>query len=498
MESQRIPQTLVTATVNDDLKERLSNLSTQILAYSRLLEIIKKFDLYRKERQAHVEEEIVEIMRSDIHIDLQKGWSPDRPGAFKISYEGKNPTLVALVANEMGNLFIEENLRTREIQANGTSEFLDNQLVEAKKRLEEQEAQLSQFKREHGGELPEQENTLIAGLNRLQLQLQGVQESISRAEENKTLIADGFQTGQATLATMTRIAERSDTIASSSGSTPGEGVRSIKQLESRLAALRTQYTDDYPEVQSAKAELAEAKKRLAEQEKPDGPAVKSPTMESSTGQDLDTEDPSVATTLISQRERLSNLKAQEKAAEKQIEALNAERQQTLTQINALQARVDHLPVREQQLAAIRRDYDITKANYQSLLEKELAAGMAGDMEKRQKSERFTMLEPARVPEMPFKPNRPLVASIGSVLSLLLAGALIIGRAIQENVLLGEWELPRNTAILGRVPVIAASSFAGSNKSVLRRNPGRLALGFLVLLVIAGGIGTGIYFRWIPF
>jgi polysaccharide chain length determinant protein (PEP-CTERM system associated) len=498
VESQRIPQAFVAATVSDDLKERLSNLSIQILAYSRLLEIIKKFDLYHKERQTHAEEEIVEMMRGDIQVDLQKGWSQDRPGAFRISYEGRNADVVALVTNELGNLFIEENLRAREIQATGTSEFLDNQLAEAKKKLEEQEAQLSQFKREHEGELPEQENSLIAGLNRLQLQLQGVQDALSRAQQNKMLIEDSLQTGQATLATMTRIAQRSDALANSSGDGAGDDARFIKQIQTRLEELRTKYTEDHPDVQSAKAELAEAKKRLAEQEKADEAVSKTPAGDSIREQDAAIEDASVAASLAGQRERLSNLKAQEKATVKQIETLGTERQQILEHINSLQVRVDHLPVREQQLAAVRRDYDITKANYQALLEKEMAAGMAADMEKRQKSERFAMLEPARVPELPSKPNRPLVAGVGALLSLLIAAGFVIARAIQENFVLGEWELPKEALILARVPVISPSR-SESSRTALFGGYGirRIATALFLLLVICG-VGTGLYFHWISF
>src|SRR5579875_2066398 len=178
VESQRIPQTFVTATVNEDLKETLSTLSEQILAYSRLLDIVKKFDLYHKERQTRPEEEIIEMMRGDIDIQLEKGWSQDHPGAFKISYQGKIPSTVAMVTNELANLFIEENLRSREVQAVGTSQFLDNQLADAKKRLEEQEAMLSKYKLAHNGELPEQENSLNATLNRLQVELQGIQDAL--------------------------------------------------------------------------------------------------------------------------------------------------------------------------------------------------------------------------------------------------------------------------------------------------------------------------------
>lgn len=500
VESQRIPQTFVEATVNDDLKERLSNLSAQILAYSRLLEIVKKFDLYHKDRQTHAEEEIIEKMRGDIDIQLVKGWSPERPGSFRISYEGRNPAVVALVANELGNLFIEENLRAREMQATGTSQFLDNQLADAKRRLEEQEAKLSQYKLEHQGELPEQENSLIASLNRLQTQLQGVQDGLNRAQQNKVLLENSLQSGQETATVMARFAQTTG-VSAASASSLGSDPRSIKSLEAQLAELRTRYTEDYPEVQSVKASLAEAKRRAAELQastksgKSEGGTAAGPADAAVNLEKAETDDPALAATMAHERERLDDLKAQQTIATKQITTLNAERQQILEKIASIQVHVDRLPVREQQLASITRDYEITKANYKSLLDKKLAAGMAADMEKRQKSERFTMIEPARVPEVPSKPNRPLIAGIGAFISVLVAIAFPIGKSVQENVVLGEWELPKDSLILGRVPVIAAKEIRDrSPRRLMRSSLAKFGLAFVVAMVVLG-IGANLFFRW---
>ena len=109
----------------------------------------------------------------------------DRPAAFRIGYEGQNPTLVAEVASQLANLFIEEDLQTRERQAEGTANFIDSQLNEAKKTLDELEAKVSKYKLAHNGDLPEQESSLNATLARLQLELQGNQDAINRAQQNK-------------------------------------------------------------------------------------------------------------------------------------------------------------------------------------------------------------------------------------------------------------------------------------------------------------------------
>ncbi|MGH9438399.1 MAG: GumC family protein, partial [Terriglobia bacterium] len=274
VESQRIPQAFVTATVNQDLRETLSSLSERILAYSRLLTIIKKYDLYAKQRQKLPEEKVIEMMRSDIDIELDKTWSKDHPGAFTISYQGRVPTTVAMVTNELANLFIEDNLRTREMQAMGTSEFLDNQLADAKSRLEQQEAMLSKYKLAHQGELPEQEKSMLANLNRLQVELEGVQDGLNRAQQNNILIQDSLQSGEITLASMVRIAQEKN--AGSGAAAPGSGDQptSVPQLEAKLSQLEATYTGDYPEVQKVKALLAAARAKDAKLQAQDQSAAK--------------------------------------------------------------------------------------------------------------------------------------------------------------------------------------------------------------------------------
>src|SRR5579883_2108020 len=122
IDGQKIPERFVTATVNAELQDRLATISQRILSSTRLQKIIDTFDLYHDQRKSYTQEEILEMMRADIKVTVEKGWTHDRPGAFRVSYEGKNPTVVAEVANQIANLFIEENLRARETNAEGTAE----------------------------------------------------------------------------------------------------------------------------------------------------------------------------------------------------------------------------------------------------------------------------------------------------------------------------------------------------------------------------------------
>jgi hypothetical protein len=134
------------------------------------------------------------------------------------------------------------------------------------------------------------------------------------------------------------------------------------------------------------------------------------------------------------------------------------------------------------MAAITRDYENSKQNYRSLLDKKASAVMAAEMERRQQAERFTLQDPARVPTKPIKPKLPLllaaVASVGIALGIGVALAI----EFPKDHLLGEWELPRNVAVLGRVPVMADAP----SRSGLHRIRGA-ATGSALACILAAGI-----------
>src|ERR1035438_6640128 len=150
VDSQRIPEKFVSATVAADLEQRITAIREQMLSSAALKQIISDFGLYRKERQTLFEEDIIELMRKDITIEFVEttlGAAKNaQPDAFRIGYQGRDPALVAKVANRLTDLCVDQNLKTREEQAAGTSEFLDTQVQEAKKRLDGLESAVTSYK----------------------------------------------------------------------------------------------------------------------------------------------------------------------------------------------------------------------------------------------------------------------------------------------------------------------------------------------------------------
>jgi protein tyrosine kinase modulator len=455
VESQKIPENFVVATVQTGLEARLDELKQQVLSRERLWSLIQELNLYPALRKTRTRAEVLEAMRHDITIGLERGWSANRPGAFRVSYRAFSPKVAAEVANRVGNFFITENLAEREQEANGTSQFLESQLEAAKTNLQEQEAKLREFKMTYNGELPEQEIGMLAANGQNKAELEGIQDSIGRAQQNKLILAGSLAMAEDSVNRLQDLARRR-AMQDSSGSPAGEpgqpapqGPRAeLERARAKLRDLRLRYRDSYPDVQALLQEQASLEKAVREEAAASAGIAAGPgDKTASTATPAANTDP----TLVTEKEKVASLKQQIALTDREIEDLEKRRERVLRDVGAVQGRMNKLPMREQQLASLTRDYEASKANYKSLLDKKLAAEMAANMERWQKAERFVMLDVARVPEKPASPNRPVFMAGGILLSLGLAAGIAFLLETRRNVFLGEWELPAGTVIVGRVP-----------------------------------------------
>jgi uncharacterized protein involved in exopolysaccharide biosynthesis len=324
-------------------------------------------------------------------------------------------------------------------------------LQQAKKSLDLQEAQLSSYKLKWAGELPQQETALMGALSRLQQELQGNQDATARAEQNKLVIENSLRFAESSVATLTRAA----TAAAANPAavllpTNNVPVPATVRLRAQLNELSQRYKEDHPEVRRVTRELEQA--QADEARNPPPVLSETPAALAAGG---GTEGTPFQIELDKQKERAAATRTQLQVLDQEIKGRMLERQRILKDMSEYQARVEKLPIREQQMAALTRDYETSKGNYRSLLDKRISAEMATEMEKSQQSERFTVLERARPPETPIKPRRRMMYIAGALAGLALGLALSLGRELKRDVFLGEWELPARTLVLGRISANSA-------------------------------------------
>ena len=114
----------------------MQTINQRIMSASRLLEIIKRFNLYSDKRERWKTEEIVDDIQKDIKfetitadvIDSRTGRPATATIAFTVSYEGKNRSEVQQVANVLASLYLEENIKVVDQQTGGTTKFLEEEM----------------------------------------------------------------------------------------------------------------------------------------------------------------------------------------------------------------------------------------------------------------------------------------------------------------------------------------------------------------------------------
>jgi succinoglycan biosynthesis transport protein ExoP len=439
VESQKIPVAFVSPTVTSTVQERLSTISQQILSRTNLERIILQFGLYKqegskasslfnklsqelkalanldlekilarfnliKEAESVPLEVVIEHMRKDIEVKVIGGGN-----AFTVSYDAKEPTTAMRITNALASLFIEENLKLREQQAEGTSEFLESQVAEAKNRLEKQEQALKEFKETRMGALPGQMDANLKTLDRLQLELQTLNEALRNAEERKTSI-ERFKVELRNLNEASRTMGDSMTAGQPGANADFPAIR-LKQLKGELARLQAEFQDHYPDIMLLKKQISEVEGQMRE------PAELRTTHNSSA--------PSSRPIDGSRAQQLSVYSSEIFMLNSDIEALKRRREKTGAQIKEYEKRVEATFPNEQAFLTLARDYEMSQRIYQTLLEKRLNAKISENLEKKQKGEQFRVLDPANVPQTPYKPNRLKIILVGG----LLSGGLGVGLSL---------------------------------------------------------------------
>jgi polysaccharide chain length determinant protein (PEP-CTERM system associated) len=395
---QRVPETYVRSTVTMQIEDRLRTMSQEILSRTRLEKIIGDFDLYPELRQELPLEDVIATVRADVEIEIVKSDS------FKIAFTYSNGRLAQQVTERLATLFIEDNLRDREAQAEGTQQFLEAQLDDARRRLIEQEKRLEEYRRRYSGELPSQMDSNLQAIRTAQLQIDTVVDALNR-DRDRLLVVDR------TLADLMSAVSVPVAVVGVGSPTPQLSLdQQVDAARRELAALESRLTPAHPDVQRARRQVAERMARVAAAAEQTGDEAPLP----------------VASTPaeVARHSEITRLRAERESLGRQIALRTAEERGLRGKIAEHQADVDAAPTRESELTELMRDYDTVQVTYRTLLAKKEESQIATNLERRQIGEQFRVLDVARVPEVPFSPNRPMIIAGGGVFGLMLGLGIV--------------------------------------------------------------------------
>lgn len=429
VQPQKVPESYVRPTITETVLSRLNTISQEILSRTRLEKVIEEFNLYPELRKKVPMEEVVETMRKAIEVKVQTGLQKrdEAKNAFTISYKGHEPRTVMLVTNKLASLFIEENLKVRETQAERTSEFITKELISIEEQLKKKEEDIRRFKERAMGELPEQLEANLRILERLQQQLRITSENIRASEDRAILLQTQIeQLKNREPAHVTPIIRKSVDSSqkdfSISETMPQDPViTQYNNLKRDLANAQSKYKDTHPDVIDLKRKIANLEpkvKELIEKFEAEREAKLKMKTEGVIEYELPPPkpDPNIERLIAQFTEQYNNALLEAKRSTEELKHLK-------DQIAFYQRRVENTPKREQELKLLTRDYDLLKANYQSLLDKKIQAQMAENLERKQQGEQFKILDPARIPEKPIKPDKRKVLLIGTVIGFVIGFGL---------------------------------------------------------------------------
>jgi polysaccharide chain length determinant protein (PEP-CTERM system associated) len=460
---QRVPETYVKPATSERIEDRLGSIREQILSRTRLENIINDLDLYPDLRRHYLMEDLIEQMRNDIAITVA------RDDSFRVSYVSSNPISAMKVTEQLATAFINQNLKDREVLAQGTNAFLSTQLEDAKRRLLEHEKKLEDYRRAHAGELPSQLETNLAAINAAQLQIQQLVESINRDKDRATLLERSI----ADMTSPDSNPEVSTAIIGSDNNLPsGTAQQQLASAQLALRNMELRLKPEHPDILRMKRLIRDLQKK-AEAE-----AMETP---------LSPGAPNVRPTSpaeIVRQNKLKELRNDLESVRKQVTDKETEEQRLRDQMRAYQQRADAAPTRESELVELSRDYDTLQKLYASLLAKSEDSRMSATLESKQIGEQFRVLDPARVPQRPFSPNRTRLNAMGALLGFAIGLGLAIVLEYRDTSLKTDDDVL--TALT--IPVLAMVPVMMTKADIRRRQrlrvAGSLAATLIVVAVVA--------------
>jgi uncharacterized protein involved in exopolysaccharide biosynthesis len=430
------------------MTDRISSMVETILSRATLTTIINNFGLYPRERRSMPIEDVIELMKRKIQIlpVANVGGPGHEVPAFAIQYSYENRFLAQKVVQDLVTRFIDENIRSRGNATFLTAQFLKDETDQAKRKLDEVESQLTDFRVKNNGRLPDQAEANSRQLQALEASSTYLANSISRATQEKLQMEASLNILKNEL---TEASKQPQQVAVQKRNEKLEEIdREIEGWQSQLTVLRQKFRDTYPDVQSALQRLNAAQHKresiLKEQaaKKDDPLPVQTPDAQSR----KDVRDLNAA--ILRAESQISSKDIEIQDYTKELKSVN-------DRIKVYQGRLEVVPIGEKQYGDLLRERELAKQGYEDLQTKLSKAEIAKEMEDRKQGEVLEPLDPASLPATPTEPRRPVVISVGAGIGLLLGLVLAGARQMKDASLKNLKDVRAYTqlAILGSIPLL---------------------------------------------
>jgi polysaccharide chain length determinant protein (PEP-CTERM system associated) len=407
-----------------DREERLRALSQQLRSPGVLERVAREERLVTDRPLDQVVQGLLDRIKVEVPPPIARTQGEPQLDAFDIVYLDHTAERAQRVADRLARVFVEENSRSREVRAEGTTEFLSSQQRAAQDRIADLEKRLRVAKEQHMGKLPEQMLANLQTLSGVRSQLESTSNNLRSEQDRLTMIDRQMQ----------QMKEGFYSAPLAAGGAPSSPQQRVITLQRELELARSKYTDKHPEIQALEDELKSARA--------DAAALRS--QPETARQETLNADPAYQQVLAERNQTMLRIKA-----------LQRQEAQYTNDIARYQQRVEAGPMVAQELASLEREYEFEKDNLKQLSEKRSAAVVQEQVARTRGGERFSVLNNAYLPRTPDSPNRPRLLLMALGLGLALGGASAFGREFLDRSirdarkLQDEFEVP----VLAEIPRI---------------------------------------------
>jgi len=389
LEPSSIPKELVPTTVAGSAAltqyadQQVEIVRRKVLTKDSLLEIIAQVDPYPDLEDLTPEDKasLVQANTTVERVDPITLEPLDNSSAFSIHYNNPDPVLAAEVAKRVTELFVTYNKTVRSEQATATLTFLQDQSKDLEQSMMQMEQKVAQFKAQYGNSLPEAQTRNIAGADRAQRDVEGLQREIRLAEEQANLLELQL-----------------NDISPSLTAAVGDWRMELARLRGELALAEQRYTPEHPDVKRLRRAVAD----LAAQ----GGAS------------------TAASAVRPDNPEYLRIQSQLNGARRNLAALRANEARALGERNSFERNLSVTPNVEREYTQLARDYENAQSRYIDLQNKIKGASLAQSLESGTLGERFTLMRSPSVPHDPASPNRLAIILLG----IVLGGAIAVGAA----------------------------------------------------------------------
>ncbi len=360
-------------------------LQRTLLSRPNLAKLISKTDLDLRITPAYTQERMIQALTTSIRIQ------PQTRSLFTIEYTDPDPKIARDVVQTIITLFIESATGNSRGDMENARQFLQRQISTYEDKLRLAEHQRAEFQSKYADVLPGANGP--SGLETAKSQVQALQGQVIDTTARRNLLKQEMAATPPLLVTETE----------GSGPSGGGGSASLIEAERNLQQLRLRFTDQHPDVITARNLVAALRATPTAAARPvAGQAARSRSVPNPVFEQLKVR-------LIDAESTLASLERQVGDATKDQARLEAV--------------VHGAPGVAAEYANMSRDYDVLRKNYDELLARResMRIGAAADSEA--DKVKLRIVDPPQVSDVPISPNRRLL--VAGVLAAGLAGGAAI-------------------------------------------------------------------------